>query len=473
VRRFRIGVASPAWNDLVARLADKGIAPGALVRAGLVAERAGGDTYDRFRGRLVFPIAGLDGEVIGFGGRVLPGEGVEKLAKYINSPETAVYKKSRVLFGLEHAREHVRRTRQAILVEGYFDVVGLHQAGVRNAVAVCGTALAPEHVDVLKRCDCRELVVLFDGDAAGVAALSRSAHAILPSVVAAKVALLPRAAGDVDPDEFARRSGGAAVEKLVAEGRALTEFLIDAAERRHCGGAAREASLEAKRAAYAELRPFVVAVPKGFARSTFEKRVAERLDVNLDALRAELDPSEDVPRSRPEVIPADHARRAPPGAPRQVNVATRSAPGLVRLWGPEVDALGLLASFPDLAAVAAEERLVDVVPSGTLQELARELLDGARPTADELLARMRDVLDPKALRRVADLLGAGRPDQAQAERELRRAVVRGKIELVEQEIARLLGAITRAGAPVPDDLQRDYLRAAARLKDLKERLRSA
>jgi DNA primase len=476
IRRFRVGVASTAWQDLVPRLAGKGVRLEALVRSGLVAARERGEPYDRFRGRLVFPIAGLDGEVIGFGGRVMPEvSGAERLAKYINSPESPVYKKSRVLYGIDLAREAIRRTRQAILVEGYFDVVGLHQAGVRNAVAVCGTALTPEHVDVLKRCDCREIVVLFDGDAAGVAALTKSAHAILPSAIGAKVALLPRDAGDVDPDEFARRHGGAAVERLVAEGKALTDFLIDEAVQAHCGSRPREASLEAKRAAYRQLAPFIASLPRGLSRNIFEERTSRALDVNLDALRAELDPAESAAPTAPVMLGAAAPRgpaRGKPLAPAGSvpNVATLSAPGLTRLWGPEVDALGLVASFPDLTGIADEERLVDLVPSGPLKSFAEELLAGAQLSAAEVVARLTAVLDPKALRRVEALLGAGRPDRGHAERELRRAILKARIERLEGDYDRLNALVARRGTPVPDDLRTDALTTWRRLADLKERL---
>jgi len=167
IQAFRLGVASPEWNDVERRLQEKGVVAAAVRRAGLLVEKEGGGAYDRFRNRLMFPIAALDGHVIGFGGRAL---GEEKGAKYINTPETLLYKKSKVLYGLDRARETIRRTRAAVLVEGYFDVIGLHQAGATNAVAVCGTALTPEHVELLKRLDCREVTILFDGDVAGLAA---------------------------------------------------------------------------------------------------------------------------------------------------------------------------------------------------------------------------------------------------------------------------------------------------------------
>src|SRR5574341_462450 len=197
------GVAAPEWTDLAGRLQQKGMGVASSRKAGLVVEGREGREYDRFRGRLMFPIAGIDGQVIGFGGRAL---GDEKGAKYINTPETLLYKKSRVLYGIDLAREAIRKTRSAVLVEGYFDVIGLHQAGVKNAVAVCGTALTPEHLELLRRCDCREVAILFDGDPAGLAAPARAAEALLPSGMAGKVAALP---GQADPDEFAREGGRA------------------------------------------------------------------------------------------------------------------------------------------------------------------------------------------------------------------------------------------------------------------------
>jgi DNA primase len=469
-RRFRIGVASTAWQDLVARLADKGVKRDALVKSGLVAEREAGEPYDRFRGRLLFPIAGLDGEVIGFGGRVMPGApGAEKLAKYINSPESPVYKKSRVLYGIDVAREAIRRTRQAILVEGYFDVVGLHQAGVRNAVAVCGTALTPEHVDVLKRCDCREIVVLFDGDAAGAAAPGRAAQALLPAGIAGKVAILPAAAGKSDPDEFARANGGAAVEALVAAARPLTEHLIDGAVARHCGGEPAQASVEAKLAAFRELKPFVTLVPDGLARTTFEQRVAARLDVDLAALVAEVERPSDAPRARraTAAAPAPPARPAHPAPPRPPRRDGRA----MHLWGPAVDALGLLASFPALAAVAEEENLVGVLPAGRLADLARDLL-AERIAAAELPGRLDGALDPASRRRIEGLLGPARPPAERAERELRRAIVMARIAQLDAEYAALNAAVAARGSPVPEDLRTDALRTLRRLGDLKDRLRS-
>ena len=460
VARFRIGVAADGWNDLPGRLAEKGIGLPALKRAGLVIEREkDGGTYDRFRNRLMFPIAGMDGQVIGFGGRAL---GAEKGAKYINTPETPLYKKSRVLYGLDLAREAIRKTRSAVLVEGYFDVIGLHQVGVTNAVAVCGTALTPEHVELLSRCDCREVTVLFDGDVAGLAAPGKAAQALLPAGMAGKVAVLPADAGASDPDEFARANGRAGVEALLARAEPLSEFLIDQAVARACAGRPREAALEQKLAAVRELAPHVRLLPEGLARSVFEDAIARRLDLDLGALRAELS------TERPA------AARPAPGRPEPaVRPAPRAGGPRVRLLlpGPAADALGLLAAFPDLGPVAAEEGLAQLLPPGALAELARDLIR-APLAPEEVLARLATGADEATVRRIRALVGPGRPKPEEAGRELRKAAVKAAIEAVRAEQDLLLAQIAKKGAPVPEDLTVAAQIASRRRADLERRLRT-
>lgn len=462
VRRFRLGVAADEWNDLAPRLKEKGIVPPALVRAGLLIEKKEkGGAYDRFRNRLMFPIAGMDGQIIGFGGRALPGSGKDdKGAKYINTPETPVYKKSKVLYGLDLAREAIRKTRSAVLVEGYFDVIGLHQAGVANAVAVCGTALTPEHVELLQRCDCREVTVLFDGDSAGLAAPAKAAAALFPAGMAGKVAALPAEGGKSDPDEFARANGKAGVDALLARATPLSEYLIDRAAERTCGGRPKEAALEAKLAAVRELSPFVRLVPEGLARSVFEDAIARRLDLDVTALRAELSGDRPARGHAP-------ARSAPP-------LPVRARPDVrvkLLLPGPAADALALLAAFPELAAVAEEENVPALLPPGPLAELARTLIREPLPV-EEALARVAAGSDGATLSRIREIAGPARPRREDAERELRKAAVKAAIEGIRSEQDRLLAAVARNGAPVPGDLAIAAQVAARRRADLEKRLRS-
>jgi DNA primase len=448
-RRFRLGISADEWSDLPARLEPKEISLDSIDRAGLRVQSDRGG-YDRFRGRLMFPIAAIDGVIIGFGARAM---GDEKGAKYINTPETVLYKKSRVLYGLDLARESIRKTRSAVLVEGYFDVIGLHQAGVKNAVAVCGTALTPEHLELLERCDCREVVILFDGDLAGLAAPAKAAQVLLPSAVSGKVAVLPSGAGKVDPDDFARARGKEGVDALLASAIPLTDFLIVRAVERHCPGGAPDAPVEAKLAAVRELAPLVRLAPEGLARTTFEERIARRIELDLQALRDEI-------QGRPRA-PAPGAGRHP--AP------TRPGPrASVLLPGPAVDALGILAGHPGLGSVAAEEDLARLFPEGPLAELVRELCRDPIPLED-LLARLGPVADARAVQRVRALAGPAAPRADTAERELRRALVEAKLDAVRREQSRLLAQVARGGSPPAEELTREQLTLQRRRQDLEKR----
>jgi len=451
-KAFRLGLASSAWDDLTPRLERKGISAAALEKAGLVARREGeGRTYDRFRGRLVFPIAAADGEVIGFGGRTLPGA-PEKLAKYINTPESLLYKKSRVLYGIDLAREHIRRTRSAVLVEGYFDVIALHQAGMKNAVAVCGTALTPEHVEALQRLDCRTLTLLFDGDAAGVVAATKAAASVLPSGLAGKVALLQGEGGKVDPDEFARTQGAGAVEKLVASAQPLTEYLIDRAIGDHCGPSASESSFEQRSAAVRQLRPLLDAA-RGLAKSILEDRVAKRIGLDEKALSQELGTYTEM-----------EARAGPGAAP----VRTQVRPAHGSKGSKAVDALGVLAAFPALTEVAREERFLDLFTGLPLEPVARALLEQKLLDLGAV-SRLEPLLPAHSLSRVKKLLAEARPEPAGAEREFRKATIEAKIEQLGDEIDRLSAEVASAGSPIPDHLRTAMLVAKSRRADLEKR----
>jgi len=208
IETFSIGCAPPGWDGLLSHLVRLGFEPAALERAGLVvrSERSGG-YYDRFRERVIFPILGPTGQAIAFGGRILAdGE-----PKYLNSPETPVFRKGRGLFGLYVNRTGIREAGEAILVEGYTDLIALHMIGIRNAVAPLGTAFTPEQGKLLSN-HARRVTLLYDGDAAGRAAAQRALPSLLAAGVSVRITLLPNGS---DPDEFARASGAAAVSDLL------------------------------------------------------------------------------------------------------------------------------------------------------------------------------------------------------------------------------------------------------------------
>ncbi|HEX4621335.1 MAG TPA: DNA primase, partial [Myxococcaceae bacterium] len=200
-RAFGLGWAPAAWTELADKMREAGVLEWG-VKAGLAAPRSRGDGYyDMFRGRLFVPIRSPEGRTIAFGGRLLEGE---EGPKYLNSRESKLYNKSEVLFGMDLARNEIRRLKAAVLVEGYFDCIGLHQVGVKHTVALCSTALTQGHLSLLSRSEAKELVLLLDGDEAGRKAVERLAGPLLAAGTPTRVGLLPQ--GE-DPDTFARKVG--------------------------------------------------------------------------------------------------------------------------------------------------------------------------------------------------------------------------------------------------------------------------
>lgn len=290
VRAFRVGYASPAWHDAERALAARRIPLAVQLAAGVIAGREvegkGIRYYDRFRDRIVLPIEDAHGRVIGFGARALAAEAD---AKYLNGPETLLFKKSRVVFGLRQARDAIRHTGKALLVEGYFDVIALHQAGFTNAVAACGTAVTLAQVELLVAAGAQELVLLFDGDEAGTTAAARAAKVLLQANVTATVARIPSSGGgQSDPDVLVARAGRRGAEEVLAGARPLTEFLIDDAVARHADGLRVQAPVEHKLAVLRAVTPYVLAAPEGLARSTFERALARRVGIDIGPLREEL-----------------------------------------------------------------------------------------------------------------------------------------------------------------------------------------
>jgi DNA primase len=202
IKEFKLGYSPDSWNYLTDHLSAKGVSLERAAGIGLVAlstKSAPGRYYDRFRNRLIFPIINQKNEVIAFGGRVI-GDGEPK---YLNSPESELFNKGTILYGLNAAREHISELKRAIVVEGYLDVIGCHQNGIRNVVAPMGTALTLQQVELLSRF-CTEVVMLFDADSAGIKASLRSLDVTAAKNVTVRVAQLP---GGEDPFEFIVKRG--------------------------------------------------------------------------------------------------------------------------------------------------------------------------------------------------------------------------------------------------------------------------
>jgi DNA primase, catalytic core len=273
-RVFRLGYAPDSWEALSAYLKKRGASEAQIEKSGLVVKKDAGGFYDRFRGRLIFPVFDAQGRAVAFGGRML-GAGEPK---YLNSPETAAYTKGRHLYGLHLTRDEVRRKKFAILVEGYLDLIVPYQFGVRNMAASLGTALTPEQARLMGRF-ARKVVINYDGDSAGVKAAKRAIETLLAEDFEIKVLVLPEGA---DPDEFIRKHGVEAYHERRGKALPHIQFVLDEA--------LRDRNLfnpPEKDEAIKEVLPSIQAV-----RSAIQKR--EYFDIAMDALRVEQDLRKDI-----------------------------------------------------------------------------------------------------------------------------------------------------------------------------------
>lgn len=318
ITRFGLGYAPDAWDSLLKAAGDGHIAPETLEKAGLVIPRKDrSGYYDRYRGRVIFPIFSHVGKVLGFGGRVLRSD--PEQPKYINSPETAVYNKSRVLYGLFHGKQAIRKAEEVILVEGYTDVISLHQAGVENVVASSGTALTVEQVKALERY-ARRVILLYDADSAGAGAALRGIDLVLEQGLAVYGIELP--AGD-DPDSFVREHGGEAFVEYVRTHR--QDFVSFKLARARSDGALDTPEEQA------EVMHGIVAsiarMPDPLMQETYLRRAGEVLGVPDIRLHEAL---EDLRRSQRSRERRQPARPAEPPLP----VVTETAPAYEEAEAP-------------------------------------------------------------------------------------------------------------------------------------------
>lgn len=282
IREYRLGYALDGWRHLRDFL-EKGKVPLKLAeQAGLIILKAdkGESFYDRFRGRLIFPIEDIGGNVVAFGGRIM-GEGEPK---YLNSPESPVYVKGRCLYGLNRTKDDIRQKGFAIIVEGYFDLLSLWNAGVANVVATLGTALTKDHVDLIRRYT-GHVIVVFDPDEAGKKALERSLSLFLAGNINAKVVVLP---DEHDPDQYVRTFGKEAFDELVAHAQSMVDYYIEKV-------IGKVGTLEDKMASVRNAVPFIVNIGDAIERNLFIKRISEKLGIDEGLLKKEVHRSSTAP----------------------------------------------------------------------------------------------------------------------------------------------------------------------------------
>ncbi len=267
VRKFRLGYALPSWDSLLQEAGRKGFPPNLLEEVGLVLRRRDkSGFYDRFRGRIIFPIFNVTGKIIGFGGRVLD----DSSPKYMNSPETPLYHKSDNLYALNLAKEHILKEGKVIIVEGYLDALTPYQEGVGNVVASLGTALSRGHLRCLRRYT-REVVIVYDGDKAGVAATLRGLDLLVEEEFRVRVVSLPP--GE-DPDGFIREYGKEEFRRRVEKAPGLFDYKLDLLLSRYDPD-----SVEGKARVAREILPTIAKVRDAIEKRAYIKELATRLNL--------------------------------------------------------------------------------------------------------------------------------------------------------------------------------------------------
>ncbi len=290
IEKFQLGYAPDSWDAFMTYAKSKSLTESDLEKAGLIVKSERGTFYDRFRDRLAFPIFNISLKPIAFGARTFIAE---DQAKYINSPETPLYHKASVLYGLSHSRGEIRRHEQAIVVEGYFDYLSLYQAGIQNVVASSGTAFTPEQAQLLARCT-PTVILMFDSDSAGQQAAIRSVDYLFESGIEVKVVSLPK--GD-DPDSIARKGGKQAVLDQLAKARSYVDFSLSLLPDRW-----EKLSLGDKDKSIKRLTTLAAKIEDPVRRELFLQEVSRGCEIDLKILKRGSHPVPTNQREKPQPV---------------------------------------------------------------------------------------------------------------------------------------------------------------------------
>jgi DNA primase len=284
IKKFRVGYTDPSWRGLLDYLSVRGIKQDMILSAGLIVKGKENSCYDLFRNRVIFPISDVRNRVMGFGARVMD----ETLPKYINSPETAVYKKGQHLYGLNFAKADIKEKNYAIITEGYLDVITCHQYGVTNAIASLGTALTAEQIRLLKRYT-HNVVILYDADQAGEAASLRGLELFLEEDMNVKIATLDKG---YDPDSFLRKFGKETFDKMIKKSKSLFTYKLDILKSKF-----NSVEPESKAETIKEMLSTISKVKNAIVKAEYIKLLAQELFVKEDAVWEELKKIKNKPRT--------------------------------------------------------------------------------------------------------------------------------------------------------------------------------
>jgi len=442
IKLFRLGAAPDSWDDTVNWAKSKGYELSLVEQAGLILRKEGSESfYDRFRGRLMFPICDEQGRVIGFSGRIL---GDEKTAKYVNSPETPIFTKSKVFFGLDKSKRVLLDAGHAIICEGQLDLIACFMAGVQNIVAPQGTAFTSEHARILKRY-VEEVILCFDADDAGQNAMVRALDSLLAAGLAVRVAVIPP---PHDPDSFIKASGGEAFKQLLARAEGFFDFYLN----RLC--ATNEQATDKGRIAI--LRAMAEAVHKtgnGVLVDKYAQKTALRLSVSPDSVRAEF---KKLSRGKSP---------APVGEEDRAEEEDAAAPPLSPPPPHELWLVKLVLLQEDLVDWAAAHLDTAWVPHPVAREIIARRLKAREDQSWTSLAAFLEVCDtPEMLELVTEIVAADRPVPNPAQ-QLADVALRLRNQFIDRQLAQLTHRASQPEMPEADRL--DLLRQQQELRSQK------
>ncbi len=425
IKLFRIGAAPDAWDDTVNWAKGKGYSMELMEKSGLVIHNQEKNSYyDRFRGRLMFPICDEQGRVVGFSGRVLSGD--EKTAKYVNSPETPIFTKSKIFFGLDKSKRAILDAGFAIICEGQLDLIACFMSGVQNIVAPQGTAFTDQHARIIKRY-ANEVVLCFDSDNAGQNAIVRSLDHLLAAGLAVRVAVVP---APHDPDSFIKANGGEAYRQLVQKAEGFFDFYL--------GRLCATNDIASDKGRLAVLRAMAEAVHKTgnvVLVDTYAQKTALRLGVAAEAVRAEFKKNPKTP-----MVPAREEDAA------EVSFESATPEEEPRPTPLEFHLMKLLLLHDQLIEPAAAHLDLSWVQNGLAQQILQKRFAAQADGSWTNLAGFLDGCDSEMQRSLVTEAVAEERPIPNPEMQLSDVI----LKLRNQELDRRIGALTAKIAQATD-----------------------
>ena len=427
IKLFRLGIAPKAWDGLLGFLRAKGISQEMIEKAGLIIPNDRGGYYDRFRGRITFPIFDIRSRILGFGGRVMDST----VPKYINSPETFIYSKGRNLYGFNFSKEYIKKADYAIVVEGYLDFIVPFQSGVRNIVATLGTALTDEQVRLLKRF-AKTCVAVYDPDEACTSASLRNLDIFIKEGMGVYIAALKKG---YDPDSFIRNFGVEGFNQVIKEAKNLFDYKLELLRQRFNPG-----DIHGKVEIAQEMLPTIARIENAILQSSLIKRLAEALSIGEPDLRVELKKVKMDYSHRPSKVQASRSEK-------------ESGP-----WKAQKMLLGLMLEEKDFIKRAKDIIKPEEFKPEAMREIIRLLFDHDPETkgisASRLLNHFKDNEEVSGI-----ILEAASATEAISDsgKVFVDCVETIKKENVRFELAALQGAIREAHASKNDKVLKELL----------------